>query len=147
MNNTIQKQIMLQPSCKFDEPAQNPKPIDLLSGTYHVLEHEEKGQSNPHTIPSQIMAWHSHPANLTYQQEIPTKLLCSAIHHPPRAPCWRLRPSLLIIRYANDHDVAHLLSKTIPMNLIWSKSAQWLLSYSVCKVQDRWTDGWMDRQT
>ena len=36
--------------------------------------------------------------------------------------------------------VAHLLTKMVPQNLKWSKSAQWLWSYSMCKV-------WMDRRT
>ena len=45
-------------------------------------------------------------------------------------------------RWANDHDVAHLQAKTIPMNLIWSESAQWLWSYSIRKVRtDGRTDG------
>ena len=32
----------------------------------------------------------------------------------------------------------------IPMNLIWIEMAQWLLSYSVCKVWAGQTDGRMD---
>ena len=36
--------------------------------------------------------------------------------------------------WTNDHDVAHLQAKTAPMNLIWSKSAMWLLSSSVHKI-------------
>ena len=36
-------------------------------------------------------------------------------------------------RLANDHDVSHTQARTLPMKLIWSESAQWLLSSSVCK--------------
>ena len=36
--------------------------------------------------------------------------------------------------WANDHDVAHLQSRTVPINLIWSESAQWLLSFAIHKV-------------
>ena len=32
-----------------------------------------------------------------------------------------------------DHDVSHTQARTLPMKLIWSESAQWLLSSSVCK--------------
>ena len=35
--------------------------------------------------------------------------------------------------WANNHDVAHLQAKTVPKNLIWSESAQWLLSSGVHK--------------
>ena len=34
---------------------------------------------------------------------------------------------------ANCYDVAHLQVKTVAMNLIWIESAQWLLSYGICK--------------
>ena len=37
-------------------------------------------------------------------------------------------------RWANDQDAAHLQTKTVPKNLIWSESAQWLQSSSVCKI-------------
>ena len=37
-------------------------------------------------------------------------------------------------RWANDHDIAHLQAKKTDES-IWSKSAQWLLSYSICKAQ------------
>ena len=33
--------------------------------------------------------------------------------------------------WAHDHAVAYLQAKTVPMNLIWSESAQWLLSSGV----------------
>ena len=36
--------------------------------------------------------------------------------------------------WTNDHEVAHLQAKMISMNLIWSESVKWLLSYSICKV-------------
>ena len=36
--------------------------------------------------------------------------------------------------WANDNDVAHLEAKTVPMNLTWSESAQWLLRSSVRKA-------------
>ena len=76
--------------------------------------------------------------------------LSSCIHKIPRAfimpmgmpimPTWPL-----------DHDVAHLQAKTVPMNLIWSVSAQWLLSYNIHKVwagrTDRQTDGQTDERT
>ena len=50
---------------------------------------------------------------------------------------------------ANDHDIAQLCAKTLPMNLIWSahlqtkviptnliwsESTQWLLSSGICKI-------------
>ena len=34
----------------------------------------------------------------------------------------------------NHHDVAHLRTKTVPMNLIWRESAQWLLSSDICRI-------------
>ena len=34
----------------------------------------------------------------------------------------------------NHHAVAYLQAKTVPMNLIWSESAQWLWSFSVRKI-------------
>ena len=37
-------------------------------------------------------------------------------------------------RWSNDHDVAHPHAKMVPMKLIWSESAQWLLISSVRKV-------------
>ena len=37
-------------------------------------------------------------------------------------------------RWANDHDVAHLQAKTVPMNFIWSELAQWMLRSGVRKV-------------
>ena len=37
-------------------------------------------------------------------------------------------------QWANDQCVAHLQAKTVPMNLIWSESAWWLLSYGICKI-------------
>ena len=49
--------------------------------------------------------------------------------------------------WTNGHDVAHLLARTIPMNLIWSESAQLLPSYGICKVWAGWTDGRMDKKT
>ena len=36
---------------------------------------------------------------------------------------------------ANDHDTTHAQDKVVSLNLIWSESAQWLLSYSVHKVK------------
>ena len=44
-------------------------------------------------------------------------------HITPMRPWW-----------ANDQDVARLQTKTVPKNLIWSESAQWLRSYSVRKI-------------
>ena len=37
--------------------------------------------------------------------------------------------------WAIDHDVAQLQAKTVQMNLIWSESDQWLLSYGIRKIQ------------
>ena len=34
-------------------------------------------------------------------------------------------------RRSNYHDVAYLQAKTVPMNLIWSESARWLLSSGI----------------
>ena len=34
----------------------------------------------------------------------------------------------------NDHVIAHLQAKTVPINLIWSESAQWLWSSSIRKI-------------
>ena len=36
--------------------------------------------------------------------------------------------------WANDHGVARLQTKKVPMNLIWSESAEWLLSSDVHKI-------------
>ena len=36
--------------------------------------------------------------------------------------------------WANDYAIAHLQAKTVPMNLIWSESAQWLWGSGVCKI-------------
>ena len=36
--------------------------------------------------------------------------------------------------WANDHDVAHPESRRVPINLIWSESAKWLLSSAIHKV-------------
>ena len=48
----------------------------------------------------------------------------------------------------NEHDVIYLQAKRVPVNLIWSESALWLLSYGVCKVlsgrTDRCTFDWMN---
>ena len=41
---------------------------------------------------------------------------------------------LIMPPWSNDHDVTHLQAKTILMNLIWSESAQWLLSSHVYKI-------------
>ena len=38
------------------------------------------------------------------------------------------------LSWANDHDVAHVQAKAIPMNLIWDKSAQWLQSSDIRKI-------------
>ena len=37
-------------------------------------------------------------------------------------------------QWANDQDVAHLQTKTVPKNFIWSESVQWLRSSSVRKI-------------
>ena len=43
-----------------------------------------------------------------------------------------------LTQWANDHAIiAHLEAETVLMNLIWSESAQWLLSYGL--------DEWMDQ--
>ena len=47
--------------------------------------------------------------------------------------------------WANAYDVAHLQPKIVPINLIWSESAQGLLSYGICKVWAGRIDGRMDR--
>ena len=36
--------------------------------------------------------------------------------------------------WANDHDVAHLQAKAVPMNLIGIESAQWLMSFGIHKI-------------
>ena len=36
--------------------------------------------------------------------------------------------------WANNHDVAHLQAKTVPVNLIWSELAQWFWSSGVHKI-------------
>ena len=36
--------------------------------------------------------------------------------------------------WTNNHGVAHLQARTVPKNLIWSESAQWLLSSGVRKI-------------
>ena len=54
---------------------------------------------------------------------------------------------IYIERETNDQDVAHLQAKTVPMNLIWSESAQWLLSHGVRKFWAGRTDGRTDERT
>ena len=52
--------------------------------------------------------------------------------------------------WANDHTVAYLQPKGVPINFIWNKSAQWLLSYGILKfwpdaldrLRDGRTNGW-----
>ena len=39
-------------------------------------------------------------------------------------------------RWANDYNIVNVLDKADPMNLIWSESAQWLLSSGICKFQE-----------
>ena len=56
-------------------------------------------------------------------------------------------PTPMWLRWANGHDVAHLQAKTVPINLIWSESVQWLLSYGARKVWPGRTDGRTDEQT
>ena len=71
--------------------------------------------------------------NLIWSQSVQW-LLISGIRNIPEAlimpmgaPMWAL--------WENDNDIAYLQAKTIPMNLIWSESAQCLLSYgSVRKI-------------
>ena len=41
--------------------------------------------------------------------------------------------------WANNQDVAHLQAKIVPKNLIWSESAQWLLSSGICKIPRTFT--------
>ena len=72
------------------------------------------------------------PMNLIWSESAPC-LLRSSIRNIARViivhvatPMWPW--------WANDHDVAHLQIKMVPMNLIWRESTQWLLSSSVCKV-------------
>ena len=48
----------------------------------------------------------------------------------------------ILTQWANDYDVAHLEAETVPMNLIWSESAQWLLS--IMGGANRQTDGQTD---
>ena len=40
----------------------------------------------------------------------------------------------IMLPWTNDHDVAHLQAKTVQMNSIQNKSAQWLRGYGVCKI-------------
>ena len=61
-----------------------------------------------------------------------------------QADCWSipcpvnkvLRVSIMLMRsrFANYHGVAHVQAKMIPMNLIWSEWAQWLLSSGICNI-------------
>ena len=41
---------------------------------------------------------------------------------------------LIMPPLADDHNVAYPEAKTVPMNLIWSESTQWLLSSSTRKI-------------
>ena len=40
----------------------------------------------------------------------------------------------MLARWTYDHDGAHLQTKTMPMNIIWRESDQWLLRSGVCKI-------------
>ena len=58
-------------------------------------------------------------------------LLSSGIHKNPGA--FTLPMAMPIMTpWANHYDIAHLQTKTVTTNLIWSDSTQWLLSSSVC---------------
>ena len=56
-----------------------------------------------------------------------------------RVPRALITPGCIPIwpRWAHYHGVAHVGVKIIPMNLIWSESARWLLSYGVRNVPGR----------
>ena len=51
--------------------------------------------------------------------------------------------------WANDNAVAHIRAKTVPWDLKYSESAQWLWSYSVRKSgqTNQWMEGQMNRPT
>ena len=62
---------------------------------------------------------------------------CFFFNENKQADHWRVpRPANKVLgaRRANKHDVAHLQAKTVPMNLIWNESAQWLLSNGIQKL-------------
>ena len=102
------------------------------------------------TIHFNIIFSLKHKANLTLHQKITRlqvkmvqkNLICSESAQWFRSPSVQKIPGTLIMPMgmpimpplANDHDVAHLQGITVPMNLIWSESANWLLSYSICKI-------------
>ena len=79
------------------------------------------------------------PKNLT-SGESAQWLLSSGVRKIPGALIMPMDMPIMPI-WANDQDVAHLQAKTVPMNLIWSESAQWLLSCHVHKVWAGRTDG------
>ena len=60
-------------------------------------------------------------------------LLSSGIHKILGALIMTMGMSIITI-WANYHDAAHLRAKTVPKNLIWSESNQWLLSFSIRKI-------------
>ena len=43
---------------------------------------------------------------------------------------------MLMDKWPNDHDIAHPQAKRVPVNFIWSESAQWLLGFGVCKIPE-----------
>ena len=51
------------------------------------------------------------------------------------------------IQWPNDHEVAHLQAKTVPMNWIWRELAQWLMSYGIRRYWPGRTDGQTNGQT
>ena len=71
-----------------------------------------------------MVAWV--PASERFQK--PLLQIPGAFITPKATPMWP--------QWANSHDIAHLEAETVPMNLIWSELAEWLLSCGLDKCTD-----------
>ena len=74
------------------------------------------------------------PMNLSWSESA-WWLLCCGIHTIPGAFLTPMGTSMWAW-WGNKHDVAHLWTKMVLINLIWSESTQWLQSSSLCQIPE-----------
>ena len=93
-----------------------------------------------HYAPMGNWLWHCTSSGQDSSNELDLEwigqwLLSSSIHKFSGAliTCMGL---LIMAPWANDHDVAHLQAKTVPMNLTWSESAQCLSSSVIRNIPE-----------
>ena len=84
----------------------------------------------------------SHPWHCTSTGQDSSNELDFGVNPP--GDCWALVFAIfqkpMWAQWANDQDVAHVQAKMVPMNLIKSESAQWLLNYGDKQMNGQ-TDG------